>query len=169
MPNSVILVDEEDNELGTMEKLEAHKKGLLHRCFSIFVFNDKNEVLLQQRALSKYHSGGRWANTCCSHPQSKDILKDAHVRLKEEMGFDCELKEAFTFIYKAELDNGLSEYELDHGIIGRSNAVPKPSPEEVMSFKWLTIKNLKADIRVNPGNYAYWLKEALNNQYFLRI
>jgi isopentenyl-diphosphate Delta-isomerase len=166
MPNTVILVDEKDKELGTMEKLQAHQTGRLHRAFSIFVFNDKNEVLLQQRAMEKYHSGGKWANTCCSHPLSSDVLKDAHVRLVEEMGFDCKLKEAFTFIYRAKLDSGLTEYELDHVIIGHSNKMPTLNPAEVMDYRYMTVKDLKADIKSNPDQYAYWLKEAIKSPYF---
>ena len=128
----VILVDENDTPIGICEKLEAHKKKLLHRAFSVFIFNDKNELLLQRRAISKYHSGGLWTNTVCSHPApGEDTISAAHRRLVEEMGFDTEVKEVFTFSYKHEFDNGITENEFDHVIVGKYNNDPISNPEEV--------------------------------------
>ncbi|MFA6047467.1 MAG: isopentenyl-diphosphate Delta-isomerase [Parcubacteria group bacterium] len=156
----VILVDEKDNSVGEAEKLEAHKKGLLHRAFSIFIFNSKGELLLQKRAKAKYHSGGLWSNTCCSHPApKKNILDEAHRRLKEEMGIDCELKEIYTFIYKAKLNNDLTEYEYDHVFAGRYDENPKPNSDEVEDWKWVNLDWLAEDIKNNPQNYTYWLKD----------
>jgi len=156
----LILVDEKDNEIGKMEKIKAHENGgKLHRAFSILVFNDERELLIQQRALSKYHWPGIWANTCCSHPMpGEKTLEAAHRRLMEEMGFDTDLKEEFTFIYKANYDNGLTEHELDHVISGKYNENPKVNPEEVNDFKWITIPDLIKDIEQNPQNYAPWFK-----------
>jgi isopentenyl-diphosphate Delta-isomerase len=159
----VILVDKKDKEIGTMEKIEAHKKGLLHRAFSIFVFNSDNELLLQKRADSKYHSPGLWTNTCCSHPTpNSTIEKDIHERLKDEMGFDCELKKSFTFIYRAEFDNGLTENEFDHVFIGHYENNPKPNEKEVSDYKWLSLDKLKKDIIDNPNIYTYWLKKIID-------
>ncbi len=159
---NVILVDEKDHEIGTEEKLKAHREAKLHRSFSLFVFNSKGELLIQQRALSKYHCPGICSNTCCSHPRPAESTEAAaHRRLKEEMGFDCQLKEVFTFIYKVKFDNGLSEYEFDHVFIGKYDGKVFPNPEEVASSKWISIKDLKGDIKKNPCKYSYWLREAL--------
>jgi len=158
----VILVDEADNQIGTAEKLQAHKEGKLHRCFSAFVFNSEGKLLLQQRAKSKYHSGGLWSNTCCSHPRPGEAVEAAaHRRLKEELGFDCPLKEAFTFIYKTKFDNGLFEHEFDHVFIGKFDGSPIPNPEEVESWTWVSLAELKKDIKENPENYTYWLKVSI--------
>ena len=155
----VILVDEQDQSLGLMEKMEAHEKGVLHRAFSVFVFNDKGELLLQQRALDKYHSGGLWTNTCCSHPRDGESAEDAaHRRLQEEMGFDCKLEKKFHFIYKRELDKGLTEHELDHVFFGIYNATPNINPEEVASYKWVNMAELKTDLQTNPHLYTEWFK-----------
>lgn len=160
MPD-VILVDQNDNPTGTAEKLEAHRNKQLHRAFSIFIFNDKDELLLQQRATSKYHSGGLWTNTVCSHPMpGENTLDAAHRRLNEEMGFDTDLKEVFAFSYKKEFDNGLTENEYDHVIIGRYNKDPIPNPEEAESWKWVSEEEVKRDIENNPGKYTYWFKIA---------
>jgi len=160
----VILVDEKDNPVGEMEKMEAHKKGLLHRCFSIFIFNQAGELLLQKRAKEKYHSGGLWSNTCCSHPAPlENTLDAAHRRLEEEMGIDCEIKETYTFIYKAKLDNDLTEYEYDHVFVGNCNSDPKPNPEEVEDWKWVDLKWLEEDMKNNPQNYTYWLKDCFSD------
>ena len=133
----VILVDEKDKEIGLEEKIKAHKEGKLHRAFSVFVFNQKGEMLLQRRALTKYHSGGLWTNTCCSHPRKgEDVDKAASRRLKEEMGFSCGLKEVFSFIYKTGFDNGLMEHEFDHVFVGAYESEPKINPEEVAEYKW---------------------------------
>lgn len=159
MGDDVILVDEYDNQIGTKEKMEAHRKGELHRAFSIFVFNSKNEMLLQQRAIKKYHSGGLWTNTCCSHPKpDEEINKAAHRRLEEEMGFDTKLDEAFAFTYFAELDKGLKEHEYDHVFIGSYEGNIIPNPDEVESFKWISMDTLKQDIKDNPRNYTEWFK-----------
>lgn len=161
MNNQVILVDETDRELGKAEKLEAHKRGQLHRAFSMFVFNNKGELMLQQRAKSKYHSGGLWTNTCCSHPQpGHDLNADAHERLNFEMGFDCELKEIFSFVYKGELGE-LTEYEFDHVFIGSYNGEAHPNPEEADAWKWIKIEELQKDIENNPERYTVWFKIAL--------
>ncbi len=158
----VILVDEADNPIGTEEKLKAHRDGKLHRAFSIFVFNSEGKLLLQQRALSKYHCGGLWANTCCSHPRHGEGTEAAaHRRLKEEMGFDCPLEEAFSFIYKAKFDNGLTEHELDHVLIGKYDGSVKSNPDEVASWNWVDVETLKGDMKENPDRYAYWLKVAM--------
>ena len=158
----IILVDKKDRVVGTGEKLKVHELGKLHRAFSIFVFNRKGELLVQKRARGKYHSGGLWTNTCCSHPRAGEELGEAvHRRLKEEMGFDCSLKEVFNFIYKVKFDNGLYEHELDHVFIGRYDGKPLPNPEEYEEWKWVSLKELKKDIQKNPGNYTYWLKVSL--------
>src|SRR6056300_1073705 len=134
----VVLVDTEDYPVGTMPKMEAHEKAVLHRAFSVFILNEKGELMLQQRALHKYHSGGLWTNTCCSHQREGETnLEACHRRLMEEMGFDCEVEKVLDFIYKAELDSGLTEYEFDHVFIGKYNQDPVVNPEEVNSFKWI--------------------------------
>ena len=132
----VILVNNNDTPIGLMEKMEAHEKALLHRAFSVFVFNKNDELMLQQRALSKYHSPGLWTNTCCSHPRVDEPVIDAgRRRLMEEMGFDCEIEKIFDFIYKAELDQGLTEHEFDHVLFGRYNENPEINPKEVKRWK----------------------------------
>lgn len=155
----VILVDENDNELGLMEKMEAHEKGVLHRAFSVFVFNNKGQVMLQQRAFEKYHSGGLWTNTCCSHPRKGEtVLEAAHRRMEEEMGFDCELEEQFHFIYNRKLDKGLTEHELDHVVFGKFDGSPNLNPEEAADYKWVNMQALKTDISKNPNQYTEWFK-----------
>ena len=163
MIEKVILVDEKDNPLGTMEKMEAHEKGILHRAFSVFVFNNKGEMLLQQRAFSKYHSGGLWTNTCCSHPrEGEPTIAAAHRRLQEEMGFDCEIKEVFDFIYKKDLDHNLTEHELDHVFIGEFNGKPLINPEEVNAYKYVLTEDVVSDVKQNPDNYTEWFKICLD-------
>lgn len=158
----VVLVDKDDNQLGLMEKMEAHEKGLLHRAFSVFLFNSKGEMLLQQRAISKYHSGGLWTNTCCSHPRDGEKTIDAaHRRLEEEMGFDCDIEKAFHFIYKSELDNDLTEHELDHVFMGEYEGEIKPNPVEVESYKYISIPDLVKDVEENPADYTEWFKICL--------
>lgn len=155
----VILVDEKDNEKGLMEKMEAHQKGLLHRAFSVFVFNSQNELLLQKRAINKYHSGGLWTNTCCSHPRKGESVEEAaHRRLKEEMGFDCDLKKAFEFIYKKKLDKGLTEHELDHVFIGHYNISPEINTQEVSEWKYISIKEIDNELTQRPEQYTEWFK-----------
>jgi isopentenyl-diphosphate Delta-isomerase len=158
----LILVDEQDNEIGTAEKILAHEKGLLHRAFSIFIFNDNCELMLQKRAISKYHSGGLWTNTCCSHPRPRESLVDATSRrLMEEMGIKCMLSRRFSFIYKAKLDKGLTEYELDHVFFGIFNSEPKLNPKEAENWKFISLSNLLLDVENNPNKYTYWLCDVL--------
>ena len=155
----VILVNEKDEPTGTMEKMEAHEKGLLHRAFSIFVFNDKNELMLQQRAKNKYHSGGLWTNTCCSHQQAGESnLEAGKRRLLEEMGFQTDLFDAFYFIYKSPMDRGLTEHELDHVLIGYYNGEPRINPAEAASWKWQSMDSIKADLPRQPERYTEWFK-----------
>ena len=155
----VILVNKSDVVIGTMPKLEAHEKGKLHRAFSVFIFNSKNELLLQQRAFNKYHSPGLWTNTCCSHQRlGESNIQAGKRRLMEEMGFVTELKEITSFIYKAPFDNGLTEHELDHIIIGYYNESPTVNPKEVASWKWMPLEIVKNDITINPSEYTVWFK-----------
>lgn len=162
MQEYVILVDENDNLVGTAEKMDAHKNPKLHRAFSIFIFNSKGEMLIQKRAENKYHCPGMWANTCCSHPRPGESLEKAvHRRLQEEMGFDTELVKAFSFIYKAEFDNGLTEEEYDHIFVGKWDGTPKINLQEVAEHKWISGEILKEDIKKNPETYTAWFKIAL--------
>jgi len=160
----VILVDENDQEIGSMEKQEAHEKGLLHRAFSVFVFNENKELLLQQRALTKYHSAGLWTNTCCSHPRIGETIEQAaHRRLTEEMGFDCELITKTSFIYKAAFENGLTEHEFDHVLVGNFNGEISFNPTEVKNFKWINLEELQIDLLQNNQNYTAWFKIIFDN------
>jgi isopentenyl-diphosphate delta-isomerase len=162
----VILVNEKDEPIGLMNKMEAHEKAVLHRAFSVFVLNDKNEVMLQQRAHHKYHSPLLWTNTCCSHQRAGETnLQAGKRRLYEEMGFNAELKELFHFIYKAPFDNGLTEHELDYVMIGYSNEVPSINPEEVESWKWMKIEDIKEDMIQNPALYTIWFKIIFDEFY----
>jgi isopentenyl-diphosphate delta-isomerase len=159
MEEQVILVNEKDEPIGLMGKMEAHEKGLLHRAFSVFVFNSKQEVLLQQRAACKYHSPNLWTNTCCSHPRVGETNQQAgERRLQEEMGLQVPLQEVFSFIYKAPFDNGLTEHEYDHVLVGYSDAQPQINPEEVASWKWLSLEAIKEDILQAPERYTAWFK-----------
>ena len=163
MKEHVILVNESDNPVGTQEKMAAHEQANLHRAFSVFIFNAKGEMLLQQRAKDKYHSGGLWTNACCSHPRPGEKTIDAaHRRLQEEMGFDCELEEAFHFIYKTEFDHGLTENELDHVFIGKYEGEIIPNPDEVEDYKWINLKNLKNDLEEKPDIFTSWFKIAFD-------
>lgn len=158
----VILVDNEDNEIGTMEKMQAHKEARLHRAFSIFLFNENNEMLIHRRALSKYHSAGLWTNACCSHQRTGETnLQAGARRLMEEMGIICELKETFSFIYKAPLENQLTEHEFDHVLIGEYSGTPSPNPEEVCEYKYIPIEELLQDVSKRPECYTEWFKIAL--------
>ena len=158
----VILVDENDQAIGLMEKMEAHEKGLLHRAFSIFLFNSKGEMLLQKRAASKYHSPNLWTNTCCSHPRDNEsVLDGASRRLAEEMGMTCELRHAFHFIYKVAFDQGLYEHELDHVLIGTTDLVPVINPEEVEEFTYQTTDYILDQIKKYPEQYTEWFKICL--------
>ena len=153
----VILVDENDRELGHMEKLAAHRSGLLHRAFSVFIFNSKGQLMLQKRAAGKYHSANLWSNTCCGHPRpGEELASAARRRLNEEMGLDLDLSQAFSFTYQAELNDGLSEHELDHVLIGFSDQEPLLSPEEA-SAKWLVDRReLEAELRDHPERFTAW-------------
>ena len=153
----VILVNEKDKVLGYMEKQEAHIKGLMHRAFSIFIFNDKNELLLQKRAVEKYHSGGLWTNTCCSHPRKNETnIEAAYRRLNEEMGMSCVLNKVFTFTYKAVLDKGLTEHEFDHVFFGFTNQKPKINNDEVAEYKYISIANLEKTVSTRPELFTEW-------------
>ena len=159
--NQVVLVDEDDSELGVMEKMEAHEKGLLHRAFSIFLFNDKGEMMLQRRALSKYHSPGLWTNTCCSHPMHGETLEmAAERRLQEEMGMSCTMRKEFHFIYRADLDNNLIEHEFDHVFIGNYDDEVRPNHLEVANFVYQSIEEVAANLQSYPEKYTVWFKIA---------
>lgn len=162
----VILVNELDEPIGLMPKLEAHQKAVLHRAFSVFVLNDQNEIMLQQRAHHKYHSPLLWTNTCCSHQRNGETnIEAGSRRLFEEMGFQTDLKELFHFIYKAPFDNGLTEHELDHVMIGYYNGSPKINPEEVEDWKWMKIEDVKTDMLVNAAIYTVWFKIIFDEFY----
>jgi isopentenyl-diphosphate delta-isomerase len=168
MEENVILVDDNDNEIGLMAKTEAHKKGLLHRAISVFIFNSDGEWLLQRRALTKYHSGGLWTNTCCTHPLPKESNIDvASRRLKEEMGMHSALKELFSFTYKEALDNELTEHELDHVFIGTTDLTPNISSDEVAEYKYISYDDLIHDIQKNPSNYTVWFKKIIERVHSL--
>jgi isopentenyl-diphosphate delta-isomerase len=159
----IITVDELDNEVGSIEKLEAHKLGVLHRAFSILVYNQKGQVLLQKRNIEKYHSPGLWSNTCCSHQRVGETLEEAVTRrLEEELGFTCDLKEMFHFIYKVEFDNNLMEHELDHVFFGHYDGEITPNKEEVDEIRWMDMDELRRDMEKNPDIYTYWFKILMN-------
>ncbi len=156
----VLLVDDHDNEIGLEEKMKAHQNGgKLHRAISVFVFNKDGQTMLQQRADTKYHSQGLWTNTCCSHPfKGESTIDAAHRRLEQEMGFDCEMEEAFSFIYKTEVGNGLTEWEFDHVMFGMYDGEPAPDPGEAKDWKWATMEFLKDDVSRNPDAYTGWVR-----------
>lgn len=155
--NEVILVNEQDEMVGTMEKIEAHQKALLHRAFSVFILNGKGDMLLQRRALNKYHSAGLWTNTCCSHPYPGEETADgAHRRLREEMGFDVSLKKAFEFMYKSPYDNGLTEHEFDHVYIGTYEGTINPDPSEVADYCYMSSEAIEASLLSHPSKYTSW-------------
>jgi isopentenyl-diphosphate delta-isomerase len=160
----VILVDTVDNVIGTMEKMEAHQKGLLHRAFSILVFNSKGEMLIQKRAHSKYHSAGLWTNACCSHPMPGEGTDDAtRRRLLYEMGIDVQLQFVFKFIYRVSLDQGLIEHEVDHVYTGVFDGTPEVNPEEVADWKFVGVTDLKNDVRQHPEKYTHWFSLILDH------
>lgn len=162
----VILVNENNEQIGTMAKMEAHEKAVLHRAFSVFITNGNGEIMLQQRAASKYHSPLLWTNTCCSHQRVGETnIEAGKRRLQEEMGFQAELKELFSFIYKAPFDNGLTEHELDHVMIGSYDAEPNINPEEVEAWKWMSPEDIKEDISNNPNEYTAWFKIIFDKFY----
>jgi isopentenyl-diphosphate delta-isomerase len=161
MTETLILVDEHDNPVGTGEKLDVHRRGLLHRCFSIFVLDAHGRVLMQKRAASKYHSGGLWTNTCCGHPVAGEEVADAaRRRLGEEMGFECALEELFTFVYRAELDHGLTEHEFDHVFLGRYEGPLTPDPEEADGYSWERVAFVADDMERRPEVYTVWSRIA---------
>jgi isopentenyl-diphosphate delta-isomerase len=162
MNDYLILVDENDRQWGKLDKDLVHELGLLHRAFSVFIFNTKGELLLQQRADDKYHSAGLWTNTCCSHPRFDEKIEDAvSRRLMEEMRLSCETKFVFSFTYKVKFENGLTEYEYDHVYFGMTNQFPVPDKSEVKGWKYFSLQNLDADIHRYPENYSEWLKICL--------
>lgn len=162
----VILVNEKDEPIGLMPKMQAHEEAVLHRAFSVFVINDKNEIMLQQRAAHKYHSPLLWTNTCCSHQRSGETnIQAGKRRLQEEMGFSVELKELFSFIYKAPFDNGLTEHELDHVMVGYSNQNPEINKDEVEAWKWMGISEIKEDMKRRPEIYTEWFKIIFDEFY----
>lgn len=162
----VVLVDDEDREIGLAEKLSAHEQNLMHRAFSVFIFRDseKPELLLQQRALGKYHSAGLWTNTCCSHPRSgEDVVAAGERRLREEMGIAAKLRDLGSFHYIAHFPNGLSENEIDHVLIGYvgNDLIFTPNPEEVHAYRWITLADLEAELAADPDRFTPWLQRAL--------
>lgn len=166
----VILVTRNNRKIGIEEKIKAHREGKLHRAFSIFIFNSKGESLIQQRAITKYHSGGLWSNTVCSHPKPTETYQQAvHRRLKEEMGFDCKLEKISCFIYKTNFQSGLIENEYDCVFIGKFDGEPKPNTQEIMDYKWISTEELRQDILKNPKKYSVWLITALKRIESLQI
>ena len=169
MEEKVILVNDKDEQIGLMEKIEAHEKALLHRAFSVFVVNDQNQIMLQQRAKEKYHSPGLWTNTCCSHQrEGESNIEAGKRRLMEEMGFTTDLKELFNFIYIAPFDNGLTEHEFDHVMVGTFNEKPNLNPDEVADWKWMSATEIKIDIEKQPEIYTAWFK-IIFDQYYNHI
>ena len=164
---NVVLVDKNDNQIGLMPKMEAHLKGILHRAFSVFLVNSQNQILLQKRSANKYHSGGLWTNTCCSHPRDGENIIDAGKRrLFEEMGIKTDLKVAFNFTYKAELENGLIEHEYDHVLIGEFNETPILNKDEAEDWKWISMEDVRKDIVENETDYTVWFVIAF--EYFYK-
>ncbi len=162
----VILVNPDDEVLGTMPKLEAHEKAVLHRAFSVFVLNEEGQLMLQQRAADKYHSPLLWTNTCCSHQRMGETNLEAGTRrLREEMGFETGLKELFSFIYKAPFDNGLTEHELDHVLLGYYSGEPRINPEEVAAWKWMGLEAVRDDLLAHPANYTAWFRIVFERFY----
>lgn len=166
----VILVDENNNATGTMEKLEAHKKGKLHRAISVFICNSKREWLLQRRALNKYHTAGLWSNTCCSHPfPGESSLEAANRRLKEEMGIDASLTELFGFVYKAQLENDLTEYEYDVVFFGITDELPQINPLEVMNWRYVSFENLKQELEQKENHFTIWFRKIYQKVHHYEI
>ncbi|MBK6346311.1 MAG: isopentenyl-diphosphate Delta-isomerase [Bacteroidales bacterium] len=170
MEEFVILVDENDQETGVMEKIRAHREAVLHRAFSVFIFNPAGELMLQQRAHSKYHSPGLWTNTCCSHPRPGETTADAaHRRMMEEMGFDCEFQEVFSFVYKAAFDNNLTEHEFDHVFIGTSGKLPVLNTEEAASYRFASVPEIRKEMTADPEKFTIWFRIAFDRveQYIM--
>ena len=159
----LIAVDEHDRETGVVKRMAAHREGILHRAFSIFVFDEAGRLLLQRRAAGKYHSGGLWSNTCCSHPRAgESLLEAAHRRLREEMGFTCPLRAVFGFVYRAALDGGLVEHEFDHVVVGRFQGAPAPDLREVGEWKWERVPAIQSQLAEDPRAFTAWFKPALD-------
>ncbi len=170
MQEQVILVDEQDRAIGAMEKLAAHREGLLHRAISVFIFDRQGRLLLHQRAAHKYHSANLWTNTCCSHPRPGESTMDAaHRRLREEMGMEADLSFAFSFRYRAAFSNGLTEHELDHIFIGQSSLLPSPDPLEVADYRWLSPLDIERDVSIHPDKYTAWFKLIYKRVFDLRV
>lgn len=170
MMGNVILVDKKNHFLGEMEKMEAHRRGLLHRAFSIFIFNNSEELLLQKRNSSKYHSGGLWTNTVCSHPSPGESYKIAvHRRLKEEMGFDCAVKKVGCFIYKSKFSNELTEHEYDCVFVGQYEGQIYPNPDEIEDYKWLDPEKIRQDLTKSPDKYTFWFKKIMTDKKFFDL
>lgn len=166
MEENVLLVDEQDQVIGLMPKMEAHEKGVLHRAFSVFIYNARGELLLQQRAAHKYHSPRLWTNTCCSHQREGETnVAAGQRRLQEEMGFSVPLEDVLSFIYKTPFDNGLTEHELDHILVGHYDGEPTINPEEVMAYRWQAPAQVKADMERHPDQYTEWFKIIFNRFY----
>jgi isopentenyl-diphosphate delta-isomerase len=166
MEENVLLVDEQDQVIGLMPKMEAHEKGVLHRAFSVFIYNARGELLLQQRAAHKYHSPRLWTNTCCSHQREGETnVAAGQRRLQEEMGFSVPLEDVLSFIYKTPFDNGLTEHELDHILVGHYDGEPTINPEEVMAYRWRAPAQVKTDMERHPDQYTEWFKIIFNRFY----
>ena len=165
----VVLVDANDNDIGTMEKMEAHEKAVMHRAFSIFIFNTKGEMLIHQRAFSKYHTPGLWTNACCSHPRLGETLQQATSRrLREEMGMEADIQKIFDFVYKADVGQGLIEHEFDHVFVGTTDVLPNINREEVETYSYIKMDDLRNDINLHPEKYTVWFKIAFDRveEYF---
>jgi isopentenyl-diphosphate Delta-isomerase len=161
--DQVILVDADDTPIGVEDKLRAHREGRLHRAFSVFVLNTAGDVMLQRRAFDKYHSGGLWSNTCCSHPRpGENTVAAAHRRLREEMGFDCPLRPLYRFTYRAELDGGMIEHECDHVLVGRFDGAPAPDPVEVADWRWASPAAIAYALETEPAAFTYWFRIAFD-------
>lgn len=165
----VVLVNEKDQETGLMEKMQAHVEGVLHRAFSIFVFDSNDRLLLQQRALSKYHTPGLWTNTCCSHPRKNESLPQAtRRRLMEEMGMECAMEKAFDFVYKADVGQGLTEHEFDHVFVGYTDELPQINKEEVESYRYANLEEIRHEMNKKPEDFTVWFRIAFDRveEYF---
>lgn len=172
MEDLVILVDQNDNQVGVMEKMQAHVEAVLHRAFSVFIFNSKGKLMLQQRAFTKYHSPGLWSNTCCSHPRPGEKTEEAaHRRMREEMGFDCDFTEAFSFVYKAPFTNELTEHEYDHVFIGISDELPVLNTDEAEAYKMVTLDDIRKEMDEDPEKFTVWFRIAFDRveDYFKAI
>ena len=160
--NKVVLVNTEDEALEEMDKMEAHVQGILHRAFSVFIFNQKGDMLIHQRATNKYHGADLWTNACCSHPQwGEDVRQSALDRLEYEMGLKCDIKKAFSFLYKTSVENNLTEHEFDHVFVGYTDENPNPNPEEVQNYQWISPEKLQEQIKAQPQLFTYWFRMAL--------